>query len=172
ALRGTGVVLVFLDTSNGSTQLDLATAGPDGVWTNTVIARGAQISSPSVAVSGGRTVVGWVVDGRAWLMIDDGDLHFSGGRPVPYRAPVNALRVAASGGRAFVATSSCFPYAASTTCRVYLAEAGLTGPVTGTEVSVGTGAIRWELEDLVAARGRATVLMDTGKALVSRSQNG
>jgi hypothetical protein len=174
ALRGDGVVLAFV---RGDAQhrrwLRVATAGLDGTWVEHDVSLGYDfVTSPSIAVSGGRTILGYVAEGRPWVSIDDGNLNFGPPRAVPYRARVDALRVAASGGRAFVATSTCFPYAGATTCRVYVAEGGLTGPLATTEVSVGSGAIRWQLEDLVAARGRATVLMDTGSQLVSRSQNG
>lgn len=174
ALRADGVVLVFVRTdAQGTRTLHVATAGLDGSWTDRAYSQfGAAITSPSVAVSGGRTIVGYVADGKPWVVIDDGALNFSAPRPVPYRAVVGALRVAASGGTAFVATSACFPYAGGTTCRVYVGQTGLTGAVVSTELSTGSGAIRWELADLVAARGRATVLMDTGSALVSRSQTG
>jgi hypothetical protein len=174
ALRGDGVVLVFVRTDGqGRRTLHLATAGLDGAWTDRDLSRlGSDVTTPSVTFSGGRTVVGYVAGGRPWVMIDDGALSFAAPRPVPYRAPVGALRVAASGGRAFVATSACFPYAGGTTCRVYVAQTGLTGAVASTELSSGTGDIRWALKDLTAARGRATALMDTGSALVSRSQNG
>lgn len=173
ALRGDGVVLAFVRTdAHGQRTLHLATAGLDGSWTDHDFSRlGTAITSPSLAVSGGRTVVGYVADGKPWVMVDDGALSFSAPRPVPYRAAVGALRVAASGGNAFVATSACFPYAGGTTCRVYVGQTGVTGAVDSTELSTGSGDIRWQLEDLTAARGRATVLMDTGSALVSRSQN-
>jgi hypothetical protein len=173
ALRGAGVVLAFTRTVGSERTLHVATAGLDGSWSESEVplATGADASQPDLTVSGDRTVLAWSRGGRPVLTIDDGQLHFTTRRDVPYRAPVTAVAVAASGGRAFVATSATFPYAGGTTSRVYLASTGVTGLVSSTEVSaVATPTARWELEDLVAARGKATVLMDTGSALVSRSQ--
>jgi hypothetical protein len=171
ALRGDSVVLVFVRTVQGVRTLRMATAGMDGVWTERelAVASGADAGLPDVTVSGGRTLVAWSRAGRPALAIDDGRLEFATRRDLPYRAPVNRVAVAASGGRAFVGSAACFPYGASSTCRVYLAEAGLTGAVASAEASeVARSDARWELEDVVAARGWATVLMDTGTALVSR----
>ncbi|MCU1591547.1 MAG: hypothetical protein JWP11_2803 [Frankiales bacterium] len=171
-LRGDGVVLAFVRTVSGRRTLRLAVAGLDGAWSEAgiALADGADVALPDLAVSGGRTLLAWSRNGRPALAIDNSWLQFGTRQDLPYRAPVSRLAVAASGGRAFVASSACFLYAGASTCRVYLAETRLNAPVIGSEVSlVARPDARWELEDIVAARGRATVLMDTGSALVSRS---
>jgi hypothetical protein len=171
ALRGDGVVLAFVRTTAGQRTLRVATAGVDGAWREQPAPEaGNDIGLVDIAVSGGRTVLAWTYSTRPAIAIDDGALRFGAPRDLPFRAAVNRLAVAASGGRAFVASSACFPHAGASTCRVYLAATGVTGAATASEVSaVARPDARWELEDLVAARGRATVLMDTGSALVSRT---
>ncbi len=129
-----------------------------------------------VVVSGGTTTIALREGAGVVALVDDGALRFSR-RPITDAASAQGtdtdLDVAASGGRFFVGWSHCYaegePDQPGTyaTCRAYVAEGGLTGGVTRTDLSAAAGRkdVEWELDDLTAARGRATaVTSDIGRA--------
>lgn len=180
ALRGSGAVLTVTrrlgDDGTQGTRALLATAGPDGRFTARPI--GIPGLEPvhvwDLAVAGGGTLLALGTADGLHVAVDNGHLVFSA-RRVPLRAPAREVALAASGGRVFVAHSEAFRSAAGLwTGRAYVAEGGVTGPLTTGEVSAPFGrvdpAVQVELQDVTAARGRATVLTRTYDALWSQTQ--
>ena len=181
ALRGAGAVLAATrgggsDGRAGQAPV-FALADANGSWVQRDLGVGP-FSTDAVAedltVAGSRTLLA-IRDGSSLrLAMDDGQLQFTS-RNAPTRATPRAVALAASGGRAFLAHSACFTSSAgANTCRAYVAEAGVTGPLLTTEVSAPFGradpGTQVELDDISASRGRATVVTANEVATWSQTQ--
>ncbi|MFN2626772.1 MAG: hypothetical protein ABR520_11900 [Mycobacteriales bacterium] len=175
ALTASGVVLTFQRQYDvvGPRTLFLATATPDGVFQETNLGPVDYYRSSDVAHAGGRTFVAWTRNHAPVLRYEtaDGPRVFE----LPHRGDVGAILVAASGGHVFVATEETFSYQGGQTTRVYVRDVSSTGAVSATEVSAAAGRtnphVRWVLDDLTAARGRATALVWTASTTLSFSQS-
>lgn len=181
ALRGDGAVLGLSRSQQadgyGTPQPVLAVAGRDG----TFVERDLGVATPDggsvqdLVVSGGRSAIVLSAGGRTVLAVDDLALRFTT-RQVPTRAEPRRLSLAASGGRLFVGHFECFTSSAGRfTCRSYVAEGGVTGPLTTTEVSAPFGRkdAGVDVDDLIvtAARGRATAVTTVGQGVWAQTQS-
>jgi hypothetical protein len=173
ALRGDEAILVFLRRDNQGDVIHYATADLSGVWTDGPFTPGIGANTafgPVITVAGSRVIVGWVRNQLPVVSMKDGSGAFVT-HALPHRAQTGTVRVAASGGRAFVGHYSCFAYRGGWTCRTYVSTLTADGTVTGTtELSAGTGVhTTWSLDDLVATDGIATAAVSTPTAVVTRS---
>jgi hypothetical protein len=169
-LRGDGAVLAatrFESDGTGSGYRPvLASADRTGTFSSVSFGAGSGTSAvaASLVVAGGRTLVATQeATGRIALAMDDGHLRFST-RTVPTRAGPSTVRLAVSGGFAFVGHSECFTArSGQDTCRAYVARAGVTGGFTTTELSAPWGAtspdIAAHLTALTAARGKGIAVL-------------
>lgn len=164
ALTGAGATVGYALFPRGARQasLQLARAGADGRFTSSPFApaAGAGVASPQVVASGGSTLVAWSRDGRPAFAVAG---SVQPRRDLPVRAPVGELRLAASGGHAFVTTSQSFAFAGARTTRVYLYDLTSSG-VRTSELTAAAGRrdphVRAQLGGATAARGVGTVVVD------------
>jgi hypothetical protein len=159
ALRGsTG--LLALTTDRG---LELWAASPAGDFAPTGSSFDA--SWGDITVAGLRTFIATEREGRLTLAQDRGDLVFSR-RVVPTHGAVQGgVSVAASGGRVYLGYDACTRTSGGAmSCRGYVSEAGLAGPVRTTDVTepLRLSADVWGgVTGLTAVRGKATVTIST-----------
>lgn len=164
ALGAQDVHVLFTEAASGARVLRQArvTVGGGHVSSATrfASAEGAAASLPDAVVSGGRLVVAWSRAGAPAVALGSRRLD------LPHRGDVTRVRVAASGGTAFVTTAELFAYAGGSTQRVYAREVTSAGQRASTELSASAGRTDPNVEvyllSATAACGLSTVSSSVG----------
>lgn len=164
ALGPDGFVLAFT-AGRDSRTLRTARAGLDGRFGDAADygpAAGAAAALPAVVVAGGTQVVAWSHGGAPAVSFGRDRLD------LPRRGTVLQVRLAASGGSAFVTTSERFAHAGGTTERIYARDVGFGGVRSTQEIGTAYGRqdprVQLTLRSTTAARGVHTVAYSGGIA--------